>query len=36
MSQTVVQILCGLLAVFCVVIIILRRKKKKAPQDEEF
>jgi hypothetical protein len=36
-SQTVVQIVCGLLAVLCVVIVIMRRKtKKKDIADEEF
>ncbi len=37
MDQTTVQIVCGILAVLCVVIIIIRRKSKgKASKEEEF
>jgi hypothetical protein len=35
-TQQTVQIVCGILAVLCVLIIVLRRKKKKARQDEDF
>jgi hypothetical protein len=34
-SQQIVQIVCGVLALLCVVIIVVRRKSKKNPQDEE-
>jgi preprotein translocase subunit YajC len=35
-TETIVQIVSGVLAVACVVIIIMRRKKKKKQQEDEF
>ena len=35
-AQTVVQLVCGVLAVLCVVIIVVRRKGKKKESDDDF
>ena len=35
MDQTIVQIICGVLAVACVVIIVMRRMGKKKTQVDE-
>ena len=36
-STTIVQVVCGVLAVLCVVAVIMRRKgKKKTAVDDEF